>query len=279
MIRIRHMTTADIPFGMGLKDAEGWNQLASDWQRFLALEPEGCFVAECAGEPAGTTTTCVFGSVAWIAMVLVKKEMRGRGVGRALIEHALAFLEGRGVSTVRLDATPYGQPLYAKMGFQTQFTLLRYEGTPHLQGTEFPSLAAKPWEHAELLAYDREVTRTDRRKLIEQWFADRSVDLFVLSDREPSAKGYIATRPGSRAWHIGPCIASPAAGPRLLTAAVGWRKRERVIVDTPLANEAAQQIVETHGLQKQRELVRMCRGAPVSERLDELWASSGPEMG
>jgi hypothetical protein len=38
-----------------------------------------------------------------------------------------------------------------------------------------------------------------------------------------------------------------------LTAAVGWRKRE--IVDTPLANEAAQQIVEAHGLQKQRELV------------------------
>jgi hypothetical protein len=145
--------------------------------------------------------------------------------------------------------------------------------------TRGPSLAAKPWEHAELLAYDREVTRTDRRKLIEQWFADRSVDVFVLSDREPSVRGYIAARPGSRAWHIGPCIASQAAGPRLLTAAVGWRKRERVIVDTPLANEAAQQIVEAPGLEKQRELVRMCRGAPVSERLDELWARPGPEMG
>jgi hypothetical protein len=33
------------------------------------------------------------------------------------------------------------------------------------------------------------------------------------------------------------------------------------------------------GLTPQRELVRMCRGESVLERVDCLWASSGPEKG
>src|SRR4051794_33231462 len=50
MIRIRHMTLADVPLGMRLKTAAGWNQVEADWLRMLALEPDGCFVAEWDGE-------------------------------------------------------------------------------------------------------------------------------------------------------------------------------------------------------------------------------------
>ena len=71
MIRVRGMTVDDVPLGMRLKGQAGWNQIEADWRRFLALEPDGCFVAELDGKPVATTTTCVFDSVAWIAMVLV----------------------------------------------------------------------------------------------------------------------------------------------------------------------------------------------------------------
>src|SRR5205807_2729579 len=110
-MRIRPMTSADIPLGMRLKQQNGWNQLEADWQRLLALEPGGCFVAEVDGVGVGTAGACVFGPVAWIAMVLVDAERRKQGVGTALMEHALAYLNGRGVRSVRLDATPLGQPL------------------------------------------------------------------------------------------------------------------------------------------------------------------------
>src|SRR5437868_6482511 len=102
MIHIRPMTPADIPFGMSLNEQAGWNQVAADWERMLALEPEGCFAAEWNGTPAGTVTTCVFGPVAWIAMMLVEESQRGRGIGRALMEQSLSFLESRDVRTVRL---------------------------------------------------------------------------------------------------------------------------------------------------------------------------------
>src|SRR5437870_5411367 len=128
MFHIRPMTVADLPVGMRLKQQAGWNQTEADWRRFLALEPDGCFVAERDGAPVGTTTTCTFGPVAWIAMVLVDPAVRGQGIGKALMRHALAYLDRCGVRSIRLDATPMGQPLYEQLGFQVEYPLARYEG-------------------------------------------------------------------------------------------------------------------------------------------------------
>ena len=82
------MTAADLP--LGLCRAAGWNQIEADWRRFLDLQLDGCFVAELDGASVGTTTTCVFGRVAWVAMALVAEAVRGRGVGAALLGAALA---------------------------------------------------------------------------------------------------------------------------------------------------------------------------------------------
>jgi hypothetical protein len=78
MMKIRRMTISDVQLGMKLSRQAGWNQTESDWMRFLKMEPEGCFVAELAGRSVGTTNTCVFDSTAWIAMVLVDVDFRGR---------------------------------------------------------------------------------------------------------------------------------------------------------------------------------------------------------
>ena len=171
MIQVRIMTEANVPLGMRLKAANGWNQTEADWRRYLGMQPDGCFVAELDGKPVGTVTTCVFGPVAWIAMVLVDADHRGRGVGKALMGHALDFLERQGVRSVRLDATPLGQPLYEKQGFVAEYALLRYEGVlPH--GKEMANVEPLLPDHLEnALLLDRAVTQTDRRKLLQRWRA------------------------------------------------------------------------------------------------------------
>ena len=105
MITIRQMTMDDVALGMKLSAQARWNQTEADWRRFIELEPEGCFVGELDGRPVGTTTTCVFRKTAWIAMVLVDINSRGNGVGTTLLRHAIEYLEGRRVDTIRLDAT------------------------------------------------------------------------------------------------------------------------------------------------------------------------------
>ena len=76
------MSREDLSFGLRLSSQAGWNQTGADWARYLDLQLDGCFVAEADNCPAGTVTTCAFGPVAWIAMVLVDKPLRGRGIGR-----------------------------------------------------------------------------------------------------------------------------------------------------------------------------------------------------
>src|SRR4051794_7394448 len=156
------MTADDLASGLRLSRQAGWNQTEADWGRLLDLQPEGCFVAEREGVPVGTVTTCLFGPVAWVAMVLVEEAMRGRGIGKSLVAHALDFLDGRGIRTVRLDATPSGLPLYERMGFVPEYRLDRYHG--HLPGTSAASDARPitPDLMDGLIALDRSVTGTDR---------------------------------------------------------------------------------------------------------------------
>jgi GNAT superfamily N-acetyltransferase len=276
------MTEGDIPLGMRLKAQAGWNQLEADWQRFLAMQPDGCFVAELDGVPVGTTNTCIFGSVAWIAMVLVDTEVRGRGVGKALMQHALAFLDQQGVRTVRLDATPMGQPLYEKLGFVAEYNLVRYEGAlkpfedhPKDMLLLVTTSQEKDWD--EVVKLDQSISNTDRRKLLMQLFAERPDAVRIV--RGSTISSYLTVRPGINALQIGPCMGKKDSGPLLLWDA--WRRYfgQRVLLDVPQDNKQAVRFAEQMGLQPQRPLVRMSRGPSVNEDFMQLWASSGPELG
>jgi GNAT superfamily N-acetyltransferase len=278
MLHIRLMTAADLPLGLRLSRQAGWNQTQSDWQRSLQLQPDGCFVAEWYGTLAGTTTTCIFGDVGWIALVLVDESLRGRGIGTALLDHALAFLSQRSVATIRLDATPLGRPLYERLGFVEQFQLARYEGTlpPIRERVERQEESPATWER--LVTLDRAITGTDRRSLLLRLFAEqpRSVRM-VWSGNQLG--GFLTARPGSRAIQLGPCIASPQAGPMLLAEAWQHYAGQHVFLDIPIVNKTAIRLAEAQGLSVQRHLTRMCRGTPRCEKLEWFWSSFGPEKG
>lgn len=283
MISVRRMTVADVPLGMRLKTQAGWNQTEADWRRFLDLEPEGCFVAELDGVSAATLTTCVFGPVAWVAMVLVDEPLRGRGLAKALLAHALAFLEERGIRSVRLDATALGRPVYEKMGFAVEYQLARYQGMLPNRGTtpRPPGVSGEPLRagHLEGIArLDRAVTGTDRGKLLRRLLAENPGEAKAVEEAG-AVTGFLMARPGARAHFLGPCVGTASAGPVLLRDA-WWRHAGRpVYLDVPTGNGAAVALAEAAGLTVQRHLVRMCRGPSVGEHVEQLWASSGPEKG
>ncbi len=279
MLRIRTMTPDDLDLAMRLKDQAGWNQTEADWRRFLAMEPTGCFVADWDERLIGTTVTCTFGPVAWIAMVLVDPEFRGRGIGKTLMAHALGFLDDSGVSTVRLDATPLGEPLYKKLGFVAEYGLTRFEGTPQpatslhgkvdrVQSSDYPLL----------FRMDRLITGTDRKKFLSRLFAEQSEQIRVIRSAE-TISGFVACRPGTRAWQIGPCLGGRGIGSVLLADTLSRLVGTQVYVDIPVQNDAAVSLAQRSGLTVQRRLIRMRRGPPVAERTDHIWVSSGPELG
>jgi GNAT superfamily N-acetyltransferase len=278
LIHIRVMTEADIPLGMRLKEENGWNQTEADWHRYLDLQPDGCFVAMLDDEPVGTTTTCVFGAVAWVAMVLVDANCRRRGVGRELMCHALEFLDRQGVACVRLQATLLGQPLYEKLGFVPDYLLHRYEGVLPSAEEQAEVVPLREEDTEGVLLLDREVTCSDRRKLLLR-LLNEFPDSVRVARGVANVNGFIATRPGARALQIGPCLATTAAGHRLLQHVQHQHGGTHAFIDIPEANEPAIDWAEDIGFIPQRPLLRMRRGPAVGERISALWASSGPEMG
>lgn len=282
MIHLRLMTPRDVPLGMRLKEQAGWNQTEADWRRCLYLQPDGCFVAERDGTPVGTVTTCIFGSVAWIAMVLVDTAVRGQGIGRTLLDHALAFLDARGVSTVRLDATPLGRPLYEKRGFVEEYILTRFEGIAPLAEIsidlqdKIALLAMRPEHQERVVRFDHQITGTDRAALLRHLYTETPAE-WLLAMRGEELLGFTGVRAGSRAWQIGPCLATPEAGSLLLADALARRAGQRVFLDVPVENRAA--VATEAALVPQRPLYRMCRGPKPAECVEYLWTSFGPEKG
>ncbi|MBE2180794.1 MAG: GNAT family N-acetyltransferase [Chthoniobacterales bacterium] len=60
------------------------------------------------------------GRDAFVDELFVEAGCRGRGLGRALLEHAAGFLKGKGIAAVTLEvahANPRGADFYEKIGF------------------------------------------------------------------------------------------------------------------------------------------------------------------
>jgi ribosomal protein S18 acetylase RimI-like enzyme len=272
------MNIADLGLGLHLCRQAGWNQIESDWRRFLEMQPEGCFVAELDGAPVGTTVTCLFGKVAWIAMVLVEIGARRQGVATALLQHALDFLDEQGMKTVRLDATAAGQPVYKKLGFTPEYRLTRYQGiAPQVGG---PSAATDTAGDllAEIVALDRRTTDTPREKMLARLLAESPETGRVLR-RAGQLEGFIVARRGANATQIGPCIATSDAGSVLLNDALRRCAGRAVFLDVPCDNTQALAVVEANGLTAQRHFTRMYRGDQLNDCVEAIWASSGPEKG
>lgn len=308
MLRIRLFTFDDIAFGLQLSRQAGWNQLEDDWRRCLLLAPDGCFVAELDGMPAGTTTTCTFGDASWIGMVLVEKDLRRRGIGEALMRHALDYLDGKGLRAIWLDATALGRPLYEKLGFVEQEIVGRYGGVPRIgEGTvevgpartetcRFGGAARSgdPRRAREV----RPLRSDDMPAIVEMDHAvlayDRSAllqllgrDLARVTCSADRLTGFLFVRRGANAWQIGPCAAEKDAGRRLFQDA--WRRfaGQKVYVDVPLQNQTAVATVQAAGLKLEREFSRMKRGQACSiaengahgQATFRLWSAFGPEKG
>ncbi len=278
---IRQMTPADVPTGMRFKTLAGWNQVEGDWQRFLALSPRGCFVAEIENEPAGTVVTVTFGGVCgWVAMVLVPPVRRRQGIGTAMLRHGITHLQDSGVDTVKLDATPMGRQVYVPLGFRDEYGLQRREGVG--RACSWTSVRAmRETDLAEVVAFDTPRFGVCREDLLKFLFRDSGGLCGVYPGAESEIEGYVMVRPGSSAFQIGPLVsANERAGRSLFCWAMDRLAGEPVFFDVPLENPDGTALAEEFGFSVQRGFTRMyLGGVPYGGMPRQVYATSGPEKG
>ena len=156
------MRPDDIPAGLRLCRAADWNQVAADWELFLASSPDGCVSpsttltrSSAASRQSGTDN-----DFSWIAMVLVDPPHRGKGIGRQLLKEALDVIGE--ATTARLDATPAGRAVYVPLGFREEYWIAA-AGT---SGHGPPAAAAREMEASAVVSgLSRTVTSVRCRTL------------------------------------------------------------------------------------------------------------------
>jgi len=252
-VNIRSLRDDDLAFCDEVRGIAGWNQTLTDWRRFISLNPDGCFLLECDGEPAGTaTTTCYEGGLAWIGMVLVHPDFRRRGLGSALLNHAIEYLrDERGIRCIKLDATPEGRPLYEKLGFIPEWSLERWFGKGGGGTVDLPQDRLSE----EALKLDREVFQADRSTLLA------SLEKGSSGIRTRKSGAFGLWREGMRSNYLGPVtVADTDEGTTLARELIQSAPAGDLTWDFPSENEAAVNLAKELGFESVRLMTRMYLG-------------------
>jgi len=283
-VTFRDMTTRDIPDGLRLCRAAGWNQLEDDWRTLLA--PPSVFrLAQREGHALGSAGAVAYGdALAWVCMVLVDPAARGHGLGTALVVQVLDRLSSFG-GVVGLDATPKGRPVYARLGFVDAGGFVRLErppGAPTLSGPGDEARTVRalaPGDVPAVLAMDLDAFGADRSRVLRRQLAAAPESALVL-DSGGRIEGYCLGRPGHRAAQVGPVVArNVAQARRMVSALLAARPDQHLFLDAPDRPDWRRSLEEL-GFAPQRPFTRMYQGAAAAPgRPDRHFAIVGPEFG
>ncbi len=267
------MTLDQIGQGLRLCRACGWNQVAEDWRVFFELGRSGAFCARRDGRVLGTSAYVRYGALAWIAMMLVDPAERRAGLGRSLLDAALQATSD--AETVGLDATPSGEPLYRKLGFQAERELIRMRATVN-RSRVAKCRRMEASDLAEVCRMDRHVFGACRGALLESLHA-RAPECAWVNCGPHGIAGYSFGRPGHLYWQIGPVVADGSETARDLVEACF--PEQRVAIDVNAGDGAWLGLLREAGFAEERRFVRMylrgsVRGIPARQ-----FAICGPEFG
>jgi GNAT superfamily N-acetyltransferase len=268
---------------LALSSAAHWNQNEADWRLMLGLG-RGWGVMLADGTLAATTVVLPYGSFAWVSMVLVLPEHRGKGYATRLLRLALADLKRRGQTPI-LDATPAGHEVYVQEGFRDTWGFRRYALARKCQAS-LPSTGVRTLQDldwSEILALDAAAFGASREALLRT-LAQRLPAAALVCERQGRLSGFLLGRDGREARQLGPLVARDALSAQdLLTAALS-AVVPSLYIDLVDREGKLRTWLETLGFAFQRPFTRMVRvdgpeaaHAPGDASL--VFSPAGPELG
>lgn len=235
------------------------SSMLDDLARYRQCQPDGWFLARLDGNPAGMGGAIAYGTTARIGLMAVHPDFQRRGIGQAIMEHLLEWATVRGATTVLLDATPAGVPLYTRLGFVTDdhARAYVYSHPAPPPGPQADAVTAlRPADLPEVVAFDAERFGASRAAILAQ-YADECVGrAFVARDSRWRMAGYLIAQSN----RLGPWLADTAqAAESLLCHALPLCSANAQVL-VPECNQTATALLERVGFSPRRRWHSMRRG-------------------
>jgi GNAT superfamily N-acetyltransferase len=204
---VEPLTVDDLPGCMALAVDRAWKAEEHKWRLLFELGTV-YGVRDETGAPAGVVVLTRYGDeLAAIGMMLVAARYGRRGLGRRIMTHVLAEADG---STVFLNATDMGRPLYEKLGFAPVGTTHTFVGELTVPpGHEAASRPAGPADLAAIRRLDAQVNGVDRPRLVR--FLPGFTEQLRVIECRGRITGYAGGWRNVDGLNIGPVIADRVA--------------------------------------------------------------------
>jgi GNAT superfamily N-acetyltransferase len=245
-------------------EAEGWNPGLDDGERFLAADPDAFLATERAGEIIATVSCALYGErYAFLGFYIVRPDLRGRGIGSALFDRAIARA-GRRV--MGLDGVLAQQAYYERRGFRLAYRNVRWRT---MGGGDRPAglveLSSIPFE--QLAAFDAGVFGARRERFLRVW-SERPPGQALAFVRDGTLAGYGILRPCGVGAKVGPLLTNDDQVAQTLLAGLlaAAGPGSEVFIDMPAANPRAHYLRATRQMEPSFETVRMyLNGSPPDD--------------
>ena len=237
-ISLEAMETEHLDGAVLLSREAGWPHRREDWELVLSVS-EG-IVALHDGRVVATTMMTPFGSdAAAINMVIVDTAMRGRGLGRKLMD---AALDKAGARNCRLVATKEGLPLYEKLGFVAVGEIVQHQGKALKVATPTNASWARDDDYKRICSLDRAACALDRSRLMRVL---RRVAQFAVIREHGDVVAFAGVRAFGRGLVIGPVVASSSQQAKdLIQFMLAHHEGDFVRLDTELFTGLGPWLVE-----------------------------------
>ncbi len=260
MADVRVLTIDNINEAWQLSKGEGWNQTLKDWRFIIEHSGSICLALYAEERIIGTAVALNYNSeVAWIGMVLIHPECRGRGYSKKLLYQIFDRLGDRVV--IKLDATPAGVPVYKKLGFKDEYRIDRLLATPvSLPSIRESGILAKnaTWSHREAMAqFDADTFGTSRTGLMEYLLREYPQKGWIMKENS-SMDGFALGREGTQFHQIGPLMANhPDVAEAILAQSLQNLEGNPVVADVPEDKPELVRLLGRYGFRIQRSYRRM----------------------
>lgn len=281
-LTLRDATPDDLPAIAELRTAVGWS--VNEWalRAVIGQPAASCLVAvDAVGALAGVGSGIVYGPLGFVGNMIVADSQRRRGVGSAIIDGIVSYLEAAGCTRLELNATSDGRPLYERHGFASigrSAAARLARGLPLARDASVSIRHARPADIDDLAAYDLPRFGGDRRALLAMLLDDPAA-LILRAERAGTLAGYACVRPD--APRIGPLVADdPSVAEALVAESFDLAPSAYELrLNLPPNNRSGTDWLHRLGVPIEPWDGRMARGTTIERRDDTIYGMTVGALG
>lgn len=267
---------------------EGWEPGQGDSEPFHGADPQGFHLGDINGETAALISAVRYDTYfAFIGFYIVRRDLRGRGLGHQIWDHGLATVEDR---VLGLDGVLEQEDSYSQAGFERSHLTTRYSGSihqvrhslAHARMDRVCEVEQSQIDSESLIDFDALHVPDRRSSFIRGWTVREPTRQTAVALDGGLFLGYATVRQVPGGSRVGPLFAADdeVAGELMrwcVEVAHTWG--DTFQLDVPDFNPGARGIVERLDMAPGFSCVRMYRGTPRSIQTSGVYANTTFELG